>query len=152
MIMDQLIGASLSHTHYWYEVGMLKVLHRRTMSTGCPSSFSLSPSKTLFPSSRVFLAARPKDMMSARVAGYFAFLAFSKRFNTSSPTCTNPEKASTFEAAHEEQSEPLRSTRVQNHTVVAQYYSALRNQSALQMTPGKHCALLQHHKASICTV
>ena len=24
--MDQLICASLSHTHYWYEVGMLKVL------------------------------------------------------------------------------------------------------------------------------
>ena len=24
--MDQLIYASLSHTHYWYEVGMLKVL------------------------------------------------------------------------------------------------------------------------------
>ena len=24
--MDQLIFASLSHTHYWYEVGMLKVL------------------------------------------------------------------------------------------------------------------------------
>ena len=23
--MDQLIYASLSHTHYWYEVGMLKV-------------------------------------------------------------------------------------------------------------------------------
>ena len=25
--MDQLICASLSHTHYWYEVGMLKVPH-----------------------------------------------------------------------------------------------------------------------------
>ena len=24
--MDQLIFASLSHTHFWYEVGMLKVL------------------------------------------------------------------------------------------------------------------------------
>ena len=23
--MDQLVFASLSHTHYWYEVGMLKV-------------------------------------------------------------------------------------------------------------------------------
>ena len=23
--MEQLISASLSHTHYWYEVGMLKV-------------------------------------------------------------------------------------------------------------------------------
>ena len=30
--MDQLIFASLSHTHYWYEVGMLKVyggIHER---------------------------------------------------------------------------------------------------------------------------
>ena len=26
--MDQLIFASLSHTHYWYEVGMLKVAYR----------------------------------------------------------------------------------------------------------------------------
>ena len=25
--MDQLVLASLSHTHYWYEVGMLKVLY-----------------------------------------------------------------------------------------------------------------------------
>ena len=25
MTMDQLIGGPLSHTHYWYEVGMLKV-------------------------------------------------------------------------------------------------------------------------------
>ena len=25
--MDQLICASLSHTHYWYEVGMLKLYH-----------------------------------------------------------------------------------------------------------------------------
>ena len=25
--MDQLIYASLSHTHYWYEVGMLKVFY-----------------------------------------------------------------------------------------------------------------------------
>ena len=23
--MDQILGASLSHTHYWYEVGMLKI-------------------------------------------------------------------------------------------------------------------------------
>ena len=31
--MDQLIFASLSHTHYWYEVGMLKVpsWHRRVL-------------------------------------------------------------------------------------------------------------------------
>ena len=28
--MDQLICASLSHTHYWYEVGMLKVLANTT--------------------------------------------------------------------------------------------------------------------------
>ena len=30
--MDQLIFASLSHTHYWYEVGMLKV---RTVGYPC---------------------------------------------------------------------------------------------------------------------
>ena len=38
--MDQLIFASLSHTHYWYEVGMLKVPAeiKRTEShvTNCP--------------------------------------------------------------------------------------------------------------------
>ena len=32
--MDQLIFASLSHTHYWYEVGMLKVPGTRTRETG----------------------------------------------------------------------------------------------------------------------
>ena len=32
--MDQLIYASLPHTHYWYEVGMLKVpaMHRHDKS------------------------------------------------------------------------------------------------------------------------
>ena len=29
VIMDQLICASLSHTHYWYEVGMLKVKYSK---------------------------------------------------------------------------------------------------------------------------
>ena len=29
--MDQLVCASLSHTHYWYERGMLKVHNRRTV-------------------------------------------------------------------------------------------------------------------------
>ena len=32
--MDQLICASLSHTHYWYEVGMLKVPYSATTSGG----------------------------------------------------------------------------------------------------------------------
>ena len=31
--MDQVIFASLSHTHYWYEVGMLKVPARNHVST-----------------------------------------------------------------------------------------------------------------------
>ena len=30
--MDRLICASLSHTHYWYEVGMLKVKHVKGLS------------------------------------------------------------------------------------------------------------------------
>ena len=30
--MDQLIFASLSHTHYWYEVGMLKVPVKHTQT------------------------------------------------------------------------------------------------------------------------
>ena len=32
--MDQLIFASLSHTHYWYEVGMLKVPAEDSMIDG----------------------------------------------------------------------------------------------------------------------
>ena len=32
--MDQLICASLSHTHYWYEVGMLGVLKVCTTNNG----------------------------------------------------------------------------------------------------------------------
>ena len=31
--MDQLIFASLSHTHYWYEVGMLKVFEEKSERT-----------------------------------------------------------------------------------------------------------------------
>ena len=51
--MDQLIRASLSHTHYWYEVGMLKVpIYRCRPFTskapgaraGAPHSTQLSPS------------------------------------------------------------------------------------------------------------
>ena len=30
VMMDQFIFASLSHTHFWYEVGMLKVLYLDT--------------------------------------------------------------------------------------------------------------------------
>ena len=36
--MDQLIFASLSHTHYWYEVGMLKVPAVLLQATGCDMS------------------------------------------------------------------------------------------------------------------
>ena len=39
--MDQLICASLSHTHYWYEVGMLKV-PAVLIDTVCSSVFSSS--------------------------------------------------------------------------------------------------------------
>ena len=35
--MDQLIFASLSHIHYWYEVGMLKVQAASILSTQCYS-------------------------------------------------------------------------------------------------------------------
>ena len=36
VIMDQLICASLSHTHYWYEVGMLiAILHKYTPTHPC---------------------------------------------------------------------------------------------------------------------
>ena len=31
--MDQLIFASLSHTHYWYELGMFKVPYRTTVAS-----------------------------------------------------------------------------------------------------------------------
>ena len=40
--MDQLIFASLSHTHYWYEVGMLKV----------PASVVIKPYSKLKPKNR----------------------------------------------------------------------------------------------------
>ena len=38
--MDQLICASLSHTHYWYKVGMLKVPAIRYCSGDCFPKFS----------------------------------------------------------------------------------------------------------------
>ena len=39
--MDQLIYASLSHTHYWYEVGMLKVPYIKAfVYVGKPESVS----------------------------------------------------------------------------------------------------------------
>ena len=57
--MDQLIFASLSHTHYWYEVGMLKVPHARhkyqTSFFSVPSPCSADhardwpPCKVVFP-------------------------------------------------------------------------------------------------------
>ena len=39
--MDQLIFASLSHTHYWYEVGMLKV------PVSSPNAMLLRPAHSL---------------------------------------------------------------------------------------------------------
>ena len=37
--MDQLICASLSHIHYWYEVGMLKVPAELDMFVSLPGRF-----------------------------------------------------------------------------------------------------------------
>ena len=50
--MDQLIFASLSHTHYWYEVGMLKVGHwfqinRVDSANGCQSFLRSAEQETL---------------------------------------------------------------------------------------------------------
>ena len=39
--MDQLIFASLSHTHYWYEVGMLKVILREYNVQNKKQKFSI---------------------------------------------------------------------------------------------------------------
>ena len=36
--MDQLICASLSHTHYWHQVGILKVPYRRTIERRAAAS------------------------------------------------------------------------------------------------------------------
>ena len=41
--MDQLIFASLSHTHYWYEVGMLKVPARSISEDKKIRANSMSP-------------------------------------------------------------------------------------------------------------
>ena len=53
--MDQLIFASLSHTHYWYEVGMLKVPavnSRWTLSPYHPACVTVTINKDLFISPR----------------------------------------------------------------------------------------------------
>ena len=41
--MDQLIFASLSHTHYWYEVGMLKVPGVTYMYSSLSDPMRISP-------------------------------------------------------------------------------------------------------------
>ena len=57
--MDQLIFASLSHTHYWYEVGILKVpavaryrhqshSGKRTLSTGVEAAREGTPQNVSF--------------------------------------------------------------------------------------------------------
>ena len=53
--MDQLIFASLSHTHYWYEVGMLKVPAEYNQP-GAPVSITYPKTlpKPIMPSSRLF--------------------------------------------------------------------------------------------------
>ena len=54
--MDQLICASLSHTHYWYEVGMLKVPAKVNSSLiqfeGCAA---LSTSEQIFLQAAIIL-------------------------------------------------------------------------------------------------
>ena len=45
--MDQLICASLSHTHYWYEVGMLKVPAVKVILQSSTTGVSLTPSHLL---------------------------------------------------------------------------------------------------------
>ena len=47
--MDQVICASLSHTHYWYEVGMLKVPAKyTTLINALGESFVLSVVQSLY--------------------------------------------------------------------------------------------------------
>ena len=51
--MDQLIFASLSHTHYWYEVGMLKVPAVYGITEGtCVRDISSLPKKDVKPRRR----------------------------------------------------------------------------------------------------
>ena len=50
--MDQIICASLSHTHYWYEVGMLKVPAVYT-ETETKDTMSLNPSQFCYIVSRI---------------------------------------------------------------------------------------------------
>ena len=60
--MDQLIFASLSHTHYWYEVGMLKVpaVHDGIQSCGIKfCTFSCSPPRRGTPRRDVWKAESP---------------------------------------------------------------------------------------------
>ena len=47
--MDQVICASLSHTHYWYEMGMLKVPAKyTTLINALGESFILSVVQSLY--------------------------------------------------------------------------------------------------------
>ena len=56
--MDQLICASLSHTHYWYAVGMLKV----------PYSLVVWPLGAGFPFEEACLYRRSRDAGKAPAA------------------------------------------------------------------------------------
>ena len=73
--MDQLIFASLSHTHYWYEVGMLKVPavyaplvhHRNVLWSEICTFFSGGLGIRLPPDRHVlFFANRPKRRRSSK--------------------------------------------------------------------------------------
>ena len=67
--MDQLIFASLSHTHYWYEVGMLKVpaVTQEESHTGF-----LTPLPSAVLTALIFLARRIQPFLS-RVDGEVDF-------------------------------------------------------------------------------
>ena len=89
--MDQLIFATLSHTHYWYEVGMLKV---PCSNTRCSNSSIMGPegsylfsitwsffgTGTCFFKSGTWLVLRPKRELQQHSEGLDAFRFFFKLF------------------------------------------------------------------------
>ena len=76
--MDQVICASLSHTHYWYEVGMLKVPAKyTTLINALGESFILSVVQSLYiiPSEKRF---SPKHTVNKHLSN----IVYISSFNT----------------------------------------------------------------------
>ena len=93
--MDQMIFASLSHTHYWYEVGMLKVPCSALVYGVVVVSFTLPIGPQPYPVTYV-VANSVRDLLNRKISGGHLQSVTNKSTKTKQKLNKNDKKKGTI--------------------------------------------------------